>query len=178
MKCFECFHKSKPTLVLMAGLPGTGKTTLANKLGQRLHWQVIDKDGIKEQYMLEGFSDDDAARYAYDESFARISTFLTIAKVSVVLDSSAIPEFVWDTAKKIAHTADANVKVLHCAVDNTIRVRRLQEREPRLSQRNTTTYTIQPESSQFIHLPTRTLTVVTNPPLETPLSQILDYVVR
>ena len=87
MECFKRFHKSKPTLVLMAGFPGTGKTTLAKRLGQRLDWQVIDKDGIKEGYMLEGLSNDDAAWYAYEKSLTRISISLTIAKASIILDS-------------------------------------------------------------------------------------------
>ena len=47
----------QPTLALMAGLPGVGKTTLANELGLRLGWVVIDKDSIKdsllEDYLLK-----------------------------------------------------------------------------------------------------------------------------
>jgi len=38
---------SRLTLVLMAGLPGAGKTTLAYALGRELGWQVIDKDTYK-----------------------------------------------------------------------------------------------------------------------------------
>lgn len=35
---------SPPTLVMFAGLPGTGKSTLALALGKSLGWPVIDKD--------------------------------------------------------------------------------------------------------------------------------------
>lgn len=176
MECFERFHKSKPTLVLMAGFPGTGKTTLANRLGQRLHWQVIDKDGIKEGYMLEGLSDDDAAWYAYEKSLTRISISLNIAKASIILDSSAMRDFVWNAAKQIAHNAGADLRVLHCMVDNDVRMQRLQKRNTRISQQNVATYTIQPDLSQFIHLPTSTLSVNTRTFSEPPLAQIIDYV--
>jgi predicted kinase len=178
MEHFECFYKSKPTLVVMAGFPGTGKTTLANKLGQRLDWQVIDKDGIKEQYMCEGLSDEEAAWYAYEASFTKISISLNIAKASVVFDSSAIPEFVWETAKKIAHNSGADLKVLHCMVDNDVRTRRLQERKPLISQRNSSTFTIRPDLSQFIHLPSDTFPVNTLTSSEPPLARIIDYVAQ
>jgi predicted kinase len=178
MECFECFHKSKPTLVLMAGFPGTGKTTLAKRLGQRLDWQVIDKDGIKEEYMLRGLSDDRAARCAYEDSFSRISISLTIAKASIVLDSSAIRDFVWDAAKRLAHSSGADLRVLHCMVDNDIRMQRLQKRKARISQQNIETYTIGPDLSQFIHLPSYTFPVNTRNFSEPPLARIIDYVAQ
>jgi len=37
----------RPTLVLMAGLRATGKTTIANELSYRLGWSVINRDMIK-----------------------------------------------------------------------------------------------------------------------------------
>jgi predicted kinase len=164
--------------MLMAGFPGAGKTTLANRLGQRLNWQVIDKDGIKARYMQEGLSDERAASCAYEDSFARVSISLNIAKASVILDSSAMREFVWEAAKKLAHNSGADLKVLHCIVDNDERMQRLQERKPLISQQNVATYTIQPDLSQFIHLPTDAFPVITSPFLETPLSQIIDYVAQ
>lgn len=178
MEHFESFCKSRPTLVLMAGFPGTGKTTLANRLGQRLHWDVIDKDGIKEQYMRKGMSDEDAAWYAYEYSFTKISISLNITKASIVLDSSAMREFVWETAKKIAHNSGADLKVLHCMVDNTVRMQRLKERQARISQRNVATYTITSDLSQFTHLPKRTLPVNTLSFSEKSLARIVQYVAQ
>jgi|SRR5450755_1913589 predicted kinase len=178
MECFERFHKSKPTLVLMAGFPGTGKTTLANRLSQRLHWQVIDKDRIKEGFMREGLSNDDAAWYAYEKSLTRISISLTIAKASIILDSSAMRDFVWDAAKRLAHSSGADLKVLHCMVDNDVRMWRLQKRRALISQQNVATYTIQPDLSQFIHLPSYTFPVNTRTFSEPPLARIIDYVAQ
>ena len=37
----------KPIVVLMAGLPCTGKTTLAYALQDELRWLVVDKDWYK-----------------------------------------------------------------------------------------------------------------------------------
>ena len=65
-----------PTLVMMAGLPGAGKTTLAYALGRELGWQVIDKDTHKEVLVNQGFDDDRAGKTAYELSFAQIRTSL------------------------------------------------------------------------------------------------------
>lgn len=37
------------TMLLVAGAPGSGKTTLATRLGERLKWPVFSKDAIKEK---------------------------------------------------------------------------------------------------------------------------------
>ncbi len=174
----ERFCKSKPTFVLMAGFPGAGKTTLANRLGRRLNWQVIDKDGIKAQYMREGLSDERAAWHAYEDSFARVSISLNIAKASVILDSSAMREFVWEAAKKLAHNSGADLKVLHCIVDNRVRMQRLQERKALISQQNVATYSIQSDPSQFRHLPGSIFYVNTRDLQEKSLAEIIEYVMR
>jgi signal recognition particle GTPase len=44
--------EENPTLLLMAGLPGAGKTTLALALGRILHWPVVDKDTLKSTLLL------------------------------------------------------------------------------------------------------------------------------
>lgn len=169
-------YKKMPTLLLMAGLPGSGKTTLARKLEKRLNWHVIDKDSIKEQYMCKGLSDDGAAWQAYEDSFGIISISLNIVKASVILDSSLIRDFVWESAKNLAHNSGANLKVLHCMVDNDIRMRRLERREALISQQTVATYTTQPEPSQFIHLPDDTFAVNTETFSENSMAQIIHYV--
>ena len=38
----------KLTLTLIAGLPGAGKTTLADNLGRELNWLVLHRDIIRD----------------------------------------------------------------------------------------------------------------------------------
>ena len=41
----------KPRCIIVTGRPGSGKTTLAKKLGERLWLPVISRDEIKEGYV-------------------------------------------------------------------------------------------------------------------------------
>src|SRR5258708_13225485 len=41
----------KPKCIIITGQPGSGKTTLAKKLGERLWMPVINRDEIKEGYV-------------------------------------------------------------------------------------------------------------------------------
>ena len=42
---------NKPLLLVVTGRPGSGKTTLAKKLGEKAYLPVISRDEIKEGYL-------------------------------------------------------------------------------------------------------------------------------
>jgi predicted kinase len=56
-------------LVLMAGVTGTGKSTLAGALGSSLGWPVVDKDIANSSMLVVGISASVAAPLAYDLMF-------------------------------------------------------------------------------------------------------------
>jgi predicted kinase len=53
------------TLVLMAGMPGAGKTALAVGIGQALGWPVIDKDSLKSPLLAAGVAEEVAGSVSY-----------------------------------------------------------------------------------------------------------------
>jgi len=175
----------KPTLVLMAGLPGAGKTTLAAELGRVLHWTVLNKDLLKQSLlrMQTGMSqeeaDEKAGREAYDLLFVLAEDFLVRQRLSVILDTSARHDFIIEQASQIAHAVGGQLKTILCRASSSLRRERLIERisftlhHPFMGPMDTTT--IENDLECFRHLPKDKLIVETSYPLENYLEKVIKY---
>ncbi len=167
------------TLVMMAGLPGAGKTTLAYALERELGWRVIDKDAYRIELLQQRLDVELAAKRAYDRSFAEIRAALLEERTSVIFDTAALHPFIIDEIMKIVRSvADVQLKVILCVVDRDIRDHRLRTRTV-----EHTRITIQPSSiidylRYFEHLPEERLTLYTNNPFEECLSRAKAYVIH
>ena len=119
----------KLTLLLMAGLPGAGKSTLARELSRELKWHVVDKDMYREVILKQGWDYEHAARTAYELSFAIARDVLTKQQASVIFDSAALQHFVLENALHIAHSlANVQIKIILCVADRDLRNHRLRNR--------------------------------------------------
>jgi predicted kinase len=123
----------KPQFVLMAGLPGVGKTTLAKNIEKKLNYTVIEKDAIKDNF-LKKLDEDQAGREAFDTAFRLVKERLDDGQ-SVILDSSALLPFVLQKATSISDDLQIPLKVILCTIDDGTRKRRLDTRKERPSQR-------------------------------------------
>ena len=168
----------KLTLVLMAGLPGAGKTTLARRLGYELQWQVIDKDSYKEELLQQGSDDDSAARAAYERSFHELHTALVQQRVSVIFDTAALHRFILDAAMQIVRgAANAQLKVILCVADRDLRNQRLRTRPYQSTRIRVDPATIADYFSHFRHLPSDKLVLYTISQFEECLAQAKAYVI-
>lgn len=158
--------EEKASLVLMAGLPGAGKTTLAYKLGQTLRWLVLDKDVLKSLLMVEGLEVESAGSIAYELLFELAEDILVRQQLSVILDSSALHHFILERATAIAHSAGARLKVILCVAESEQRKERIRTRKSRISQLRSQTTPLEDDPRHFTHLPADTLILSTVRPLE------------
>ena len=170
-------ESTKLTLVLMAGLPGAGKTTLAHALSRDLHWHVIGNDRYRKVLLKEGLSDERAGRVAYELSFETARHVLIEQKASVILDSGALHPFILENANNIVRDVEnTQLKVIFCVVHRDLRYERLRKRLwPPVTKITVDPETIAGYLQCFKHLPSNRLTLYTNEPFAKCLAKAREY---
>src|SRR5262249_34508237 len=147
-----------PSLILMAGLTGAGKTTLALALGAALGWPVLDKDTLKSTLLEANLGEAIAARAAYDLLFALARDLVVRQRRSIILDSPTRFPFILEAAQAIAQEGNALLSVILCLADGAMRNQRLAQRVAMRSQpRGDRMTTVEEERAAFAHLPPQTL---------------------
>ena len=169
-------NNSKPTLVLMAGLSGAGKSSLALALASKLQWYLVYRDGYREVLIREGLSEEMASWIAYELAFDTAWRVLTKQKASVIFDSSALHSFVLTWALNVVrHSANARLRVVLCIADQDLRRRRVQSRPPQDWYTKVDPVTRDDYLRYYKHLPPDTLILNTAKPLEECLTIVKYY---
>lgn len=164
------------TLVLMAGMPGTGKTTLALTLGQALGWPVIDKDSLKSPLLTLGVSEELAGPASYALLLEMAHDLLVQQRLSVILDSPGRFPSVLERVQNMTEQVGARLKIIHCIANQELRQQRLTRRVARPSQWTANAdLSDEQERQMFEHFPTDILILDTSWPFEQCIAEALAY---
>lgn len=138
-QCVRRLERATVRLVIVGGLPGTGKTTVAKGIGERTGWAVLRSDVLRKE--LAGLPADEAtaASYrsgiytaemtdrTYDVLLGEARRLLMLGE-SVVLDASFVSDRHRRTARALAGEMGSELVELRCTVGDDVATERIRLR--------------------------------------------------
>jgi predicted kinase len=162
-------------VVQMHGEPGSGKSSVAQRLGPRIGAIVLDKDIVKSALLRTGVSEELAGPASY-EAYHGVASSLLRQGYSVVLDNPIYWAVAQQRSLDRASEAGARYILIVCACpDRAELVRRLQHRDAMPSQpRAPLTLTEFPGAVDTAYEPR--LTLDTTRPIDDLVDEAVAYV--
>ena len=164
-----------PTVVMLAGLPGTGKTTLAYELGRIFGWMVLDKDILNADLLNAGLQQAQAGPLAYEMMFSLARDLVIRQRHSVIMDTAGRQPRIEEEATRIAKEAPAHLRIIRLVASPPVRKKRMTSRIPGPSQWITDDTTNEEEVQWYAHLPAHTFVVSTEGELEEVVGNVLAF---
>jgi predicted kinase len=120
-------------LIIFSGLPGTGKSTLAEAVGKALEIPVFAKDWLEAALLRSGLkptSADKSLGYAGYELLTVLAKRQLMLGQSVILDSVAASRTIRDTWLNLTEQYNADYRVIECICSNeSLHRSRLKQRQ-------------------------------------------------
>lgn len=166
---------SQPVLVIFSGLPGTGKSSLANRLARALRWPILRLDDLVVDVPAH------ADHHFWDE---KILSLLCLAEAQLELGISVVVDSVFMNkdryhAQEIARERGADFRPVYCFVsDEAIWEGRVTHRAEQLQNPAVATWEgIQHQRRGFATWkPNTALFVDSVQPIEQNYARVLDFV--
>lgn len=130
----QVLDASHPTLVIVSGLPATGKSSLAAELRGALGWPLFTKDGFKEllhdaiDRSGESFSRADSSRLGAQAMALLFAAGLEVLEAGVpcILESNFDPARALDDFRSLL--AVSRARQVHCAIPDDLVLERYRLR--------------------------------------------------
>lgn len=163
-------------LIVLSGLPGTGKSAIADGVGRSLHAPVLSVDPIESAILEAGITrsfETGLAAYV----IARAVADRNLADgLDSVIDAVNSVEPARDMWRALARKHDANLRIIECVVtDPAIQKARLAGRDRGLALLEPAWEDVERRRSEWTAWPEPHLTLDAIDPIEVNLGKALDY---
>ncbi len=169
-------NRDQLVLILMAGMPGAGKTTVALALGAEFGMPVIDKDVVVSSLLDEDIAENMAQPAAYRATFDLAQHLLRLQRLPVIVDTPAVYPSVLEWASTLCAGTGAMLIPVLCSADGEARYDRMAAREGLRSHSKGTSRTPGKARERFVHLPDHTIELDTMKPLEDVVQEAISAV--
>jgi predicted kinase len=158
-------------LIIVCGLQGTGKTTVATKISQKLRAELLRTDVIRKDLNLSQYTEE-AKQRVYDEMISRTRGLLQGDK-NVVLDATFIKQKNRNQAQQVALETNADFQIVQVISSDEVVKQRLEERVGDASEAGFEQYLSARKS--FEPIPGRHITIDNSRSLDETLHQLNQY---
>lgn len=125
--CLDHLERSAVRLVLVGGLPGTGKSTVAADLAHELGYTVLRSDVVRKERFGGGVYTAEATETTYAALLERAKLALDMGR-SVVIDATWSDESQRVRARELAAATSSDVIELRCTLPARLAVARIRAR--------------------------------------------------
>lgn len=126
-------------LIVVTGLPGTGKTTIAETLAKDIDAIVFSTDKIRKMIFEKPVYNEEDKRIVYNELFSQTGKYLAIGK-NVILDGTFYTKALRERAKEIGKSFCEEVYFVYCETPEELLKKRINKRKDTFSDADYSVY--------------------------------------
>lgn len=117
-------------LVLVCGLPATGKSNLARSLTRKMKAQILNTDIVRKELFEKPAYSDEEKELVYDVTFL-IARYLLTNRRNVIIDGTFYKKRLRDRMREIARDVGTRFKIVECICPEDVIRKRMVRRAER-----------------------------------------------
>ena len=121
-------HTAKPYLIVVSGLPGTGKTHFSRHLAERIPLVVLNSDAMRKTLVVNPTYTPAESGRVFTAAHALLNELLT-SGVPVLFDATNLVESSRRHLYRLSRDSGANIALIHMHASDVVVRRRLQVRQ-------------------------------------------------